>query len=110
MHFLPEFQCNIEKTNFICNSRNMNYDRNSTSNIYPTYGCLFLKILMNLSPWLTVRFTSPVPFHDFTLFVALSPFSGGSPNACRKYSACVGGTVHEKRGQHITQNHKMGQA
>ena len=36
------------------------------------------------------------PFHNFTLFVILSLFTGGSPNASRKYSACVGGTGREK--------------
>ena len=39
----------------------------------------------------------PVPFHDFMLFVGHSLFMGGSPNAGRKYSACVGGTGREKR-------------
>ena len=52
--------------------------------------------------------TQACPFHEFTLFVVLSLFTGGSPNADRKYSACVGGTCREKRGQQITQNHKMG--
>ena len=39
----------------------------------------------------------PMPFHDFTLFVVLSPFTAGSSNAGREYSACVGGTLREKR-------------
>ena len=39
----------------------------------------------------------PVPFHDFTLFVVLSLFTGGSPSAGRIYSAHVGGTGREKR-------------
>ena len=29
-------------------------------------------------------FTRPIPFHDFTLFVVLSVFTGGSPNVGRK--------------------------
>ena len=36
-------------------------------------------------------------FHDFTLFVVLSLFTGGSPNTGGKYFACVGGTGREKR-------------
>ena len=36
-------------------------------------------------------------FHDFTLFVVLSFFTGDSSHASRRYSACVGGTVREKR-------------
>ena len=39
----------------------------------------------------------PVPFDDFMVFVVLSLFTGGSPNASRKYSACVGETGREKR-------------
>ena len=48
----------------------------------------------------------PVPFYDFTLFVVLSLFTGGSPNARRKYPARVGGTGREKRedNKQITQN------
>ena len=38
-----------------------------------------------------------VPFHDFTLFVVLSIFTGGSPNAGRILSANVGGTGRENR-------------
>ena len=41
--------------------------------------------------------TRPVPFHDFTLFVILSLFTGGSPNEGRKYSPCGGWTGREKR-------------
>ena len=41
----------------------------------------------------TVR---PMPFHDFTLFVVHCLFTAVSPNAGRKYSACVGGTDREK--------------
>ena len=41
--------------------------------------------------------TRPVPFHDFTLFVVLPLFTGGSPNDSRKYSACVGRSNRKKR-------------
>ena len=37
-----------------------------------------------------------MPFHDFTLFVVLSLFTTGSPNADIKYSACVGGIISKK--------------
>ena len=36
-------------------------------------------------------------FHDFTLFVVLPLLTGGSPNAGRQYSVCVGGTGRKKR-------------
>ena len=39
----------------------------------------------------------PDPFYDFTLFVVLSLFMGGSLHEGRRYSACVGGTIREKR-------------
>ena len=52
---------------------------------------------MSWSVWLGMILTRPVPFRDFTLFVVLSLFTGGSPNAERKYSACIGGTGREKR-------------
>ena len=40
-----------------------------------------------------------MPFHDFTSFVILSPFTAaaGSSNADRNYFACVGCTNREER-------------
>ena len=52
----------------------------------------------------------PIPFHDFTLFVVLSLFTGGSPNTGIKYLPALGNRPWKERGQHIMQNHKMGQA
>ena len=52
----------------------------------------------NITVSVDLKLKRPVSFHDFTLFVVRSLFTGGSPNAVRKYSALRrGGTGREKR-------------
>ena len=51
----------------------------------------FLKVTIEKFLW----FSRPVPLHDFTLFVVLPLFTGGSPNADRNYFVHVGGTNRE---------------
>ena len=55
----------------------------------------YTKVSKNDNKWIT----RPISFYDFALFFVLSLFKGGSPNAGRIYSGCVGGTGREKRGQ-----------
>ena len=70
------------------------HDKRLSSNVKRRYQCdqnfasymIFPRMI-----YYTLRRARPVPFHDFMLFVVLSLFTGGSPNASRKYFACIGG-------------------